>query len=146
MKVKRFEIVWNQTLAPLQPWSWHSIAGNGKKLGWSGEHYNKFSECADAFKAVTGAFERGYMPVYVTDAAGVRKRWDGEPIIMTATLGWAPKGKTSKPLTVSVATNWAADAKRTGQRKRAGTKVAKKSPMRKMQVGGVETRTVARRK
>ena len=47
-------------------WAWHALARNGKKLGWSGESYQRKAACIAAMVAVTDAPRRA-IPVRVVD-------------------------------------------------------------------------------
>jgi hypothetical protein len=44
-------------------WSWHAIARNGRRLGWTGEAHKTRLHCIRALVAVVAPFERG-IPVY----------------------------------------------------------------------------------
>lgn len=152
MKVKRIEIVYGQSQLHLiskgQPWWWHAVAGNGRKLGWSGEHYLKFADCYAAMQAVTGADDR-FIPVYVSDRAHKRVQYFGK---LVSGSGYELVADMLRYITRNVkamapSDKLAAEVKRTGQLKRAGKAASHKTPMRKQVVGGgVSERSFARRR
>ena len=60
-----------QHKSKLAEWSWHAIARNGRKLGWTGEAHVKRAHCIAALVAVVDPWERG-IPVVEVDKAGKR--------------------------------------------------------------------------
>ena len=64
MKVNRIEVfpVLNERGDKgRREWAWHALARNGKKLGWSGESYQRKAACIAAMLAVTDAHRRGIL-------------------------------------------------------------------------------------
>jgi len=65
MKIHRIEIfaVLNERKfgKMRREWAWHALARNGKKLGWSGESYQRKAACIAAMLAVTDATRRGIL-------------------------------------------------------------------------------------